>query len=482
MSRSLINLPVFALCAFFSFSCEIINLLPIDVSIEPENNAVLQDLFSPVIIKFDTEMEKRNTESILQISSDMGGVNGEKRWKNNNLYFTPVSGWTAGIRYNLNFTGTIRAVDGRDAKIENFIIFYAVNKNDSPRLKSHSPVSGESIKTKNVVFEFNFTKSMDRLSVESALTIEGIGNKTYEWLDDDKTIIVTSDKPLSPWNLYRWNLRDSAKSIDGVPLAKAYFGNFITDIDQISPEVTEVYPVIFSDGCWYPAAVNMETGLAAEQGISVSFNKPMSENVLRSLRIEPPVSGNAEMLTEKSIVYIFSKNPEPEIEYTLIVSGEAKDTEGLKIGADYKTVFNADIPYLKVISFSVNYGDTTADFTDINNIIPIFPNTATNEVNILIRFSLPFIDNKMKQSIPQEIIITPFFPRTIPSVNLLYASWSDRDLNMHWKGFSAGNSSGENGEVPHYYKLVIPGGKNGINCGNGSYMKEDFIVYLEAVK
>ncbi|MCL2174622.1 MAG: Ig-like domain-containing protein [Treponema sp.] len=483
MSRLLTNLTVFALCAILSLSCELINLLPIDVSIEPVNNAVLPDLFSPVIIKFDTEMEKRNAESLLQISSDFGSINGEKRWEKNNLYFVPIHGWTAGIRYNLNFKGTIRAADGREARIENYISFYAINKNDPPVLESHSPVSGESIKTNNVVFKFNFSKSMNRLSVESALTIEGIGNKTYEWLDDDKTIIVTPDKSLSPWNFFRWNLKDSAKSIDGIPLVKAYSGNFITDMDQILPEVTSVYPAEFSGGCWYPAAVNMETGLIAGQGIAVSFNKPMSENVLRSLRFEPSASGRAEMLTEKSIVYIFSKDPEPEIDYTLIVSSDAKDTEGLKIGVDYKTIFKVNIPYLRVISFSVNYGDTTINFTDSNNVVPVIPDTATGEVNISIRFSLPFTDNKRKQSVPQEIIITPFFPRTISSVNLLYASWSfNEDLNMRWKGFSAGNSLGVNNEVPHYYKLLIPGGNSGISCGNGSYMKEDFIIYLEAVK
>jgi hypothetical protein len=47
---------------------------------------------------------------------------------------------------------------------------------------------------------------------------------------------------------------------------------------------------------------------------------------------------------------------------------------------------------------------------------------------------------------------------------------------MWWEGLTPGS------EEPHFYKLTIPGGKGGITMTDGTYMKEDFIVYLEAVK
>jgi len=496
MSRLSNKLPFVLLFAILVVSCEefeqfindldinyFVNLQPIGVGIEPKKNDILPESFTPVIIKFDTKMKKRNAESILQINSDLGGVSGEKYWKENNLYFVPVSGWTAGIRYNLSFSGIIQTVDGREARIENYISFYAINKDAPPFLESYSPADGESVKTNDIIFEFNFSQSMNKLSVESALSIEGIGNKTFEWSDDDKKLLVASDKAFSPWNYYKWYLKDSAKCIKGIPIAKSYSGGFITDIDQTLPRITNVYPVLFSNDGWYPAAVNMEKGLESGHGIAVSFNKPMNENILRSLRFEPSLSGRTELLTENSIVYIFSRDPEPETAYTLIVSGDTKDAEGLKIGEDYKTNFLVNIPYINILSLSVNYGDLIENFQNINNIIPVVPDQATKELNISINFSLPFINTKEKQSIEQKINISPFFPRTISSVSLLFINWTvNNRLFMRWKGFSAGDSSGENGEVPHYYKLIIPGGKNGISCGNGIYMKEDFIIFLEAVK
>jgi len=474
MLRLLNNLLPILLCAIFSISCEFIDLRPINFSIEPEEtDSVLPEIYSPVIIKFNTEMKKRETEGILQIISNLGITSGEKSWIGNTLYFTPEAGWTAGICYYLNFSGTIHSADGRETRTEKYYSFYAINKNIPPLLESFSPLNGASAGTNNFAIEFYFSKPMDRLSVEFALTIDGIGNKTYEWTDNDKKLKIKTDKNLTPWIYYRWNLKDSAKSDDGVPLAKAYSGHFITDLDQILPEITSIYPVIFSDGSWYPTGAGIENGLGSGQGIAVSFNKSMEENVLRSLRFDPSLSGRVEFLSEKSIVYIFAKDPEPEINYTFIVSGDAKDCEGLKIGSEFRINFSVDIPFFNLLSFSVN--DITIENFSDQNIIPVKITQGTDELLVNIRFSLPF-NIREKQNTPQKITLTPIFPKTLSPVALQYIKWiSDDCLLLRWEGMTNGKK-----EIPNYYKIIIPGGKNGIVLENGSYLKEDIVLFLEA--
>jgi hypothetical protein len=316
---------------------------------------------------------------------------------------------------------------------------------------------------------------MDRLTVETSLTIEGIGNKTFEWSDDDKIVKVITDKHFSPWISYRWNLRDSAKSAGGVPLPKNYSGYFTTNLDQILPCVTDVFPVLFSDGSWYPTGAEIETGLAFGQGIAVSFNKPMGESVLRSLRLEPAVTGKTEMLSEKSVVYIFSREPERETTYTLIVSAETKDIGGLKIGTDYRINFIPDIPSLTVLSFSTTDDSVTENFSS-NTTLPVKPLAGTGELYFSIRFSLGFsLEEKLNTA--QKITLSPFFPRTLAPVAMQYVSWIFDDyIRMRWDGLSAGSS-----EEPHYYRLTIPGGKGGISSEKGIYMKEDLVINLEAV-
>jgi hypothetical protein len=476
MSRLLINLIPAALCAFL-LSCGFADLRPIGITIEPDiTNSLLAEANSPVILKFNTQMEKNDAEGILQVSSDSGVVKGDRFWEENSLYFVPAAGWTAGIRYTLSLSGTIRAVDGREIRLERFVSFYAINKSEPPFLKWFSPLGGASTGTGGINFEFHFSCPMNRLSVESALTVDGIGNKTFEWSDNDKILKVIPDGKLSALTLYRWNLQDSAKSTDGVPLTKAYSSYFITDLDKTLPQVNDVYPVLNTGGQWFPTGANIETGLMSGHGIAVAFNKPMGENVLRSLRFEPSLTGKTEFLSEKSIVYIFTRDPEPEKTYTLIVSGDTTDSSGLKIGDDYKINFTPDLPYLNILSFSAGGSPLVIDKSSLSSVLAVPVEPATGDILLNIRFSLPF-NNEEKQNIALKIALNAFFPRTLSSAALNDAKWASDDfLQMRWEGLTAGI------EEPHFYKLTIPGGKGGITMLDGTYMKEDFIIYLEAVK
>jgi len=483
MFRLLISFPLVVLCAFFLscvvfLSCGFANLRPIGVTVEPgKSNSLLAEENSPVILKFNTEMVKNEAEGILQISSDSGLVNGDRFWNDNDLYFVPIAGWTAGIRYNLSLLGTIRSVDGRELRLEHFVSFYAVNKNDRPFLERYSPSDGESTGTGGVCFEFYFSRPMNRLSVESALTIEGIGNKTFEWSDDDRKLKVSPDGNLSAITVYRWNLKDGAKSMDGSPLLKSYSSFFITDLDKTPPQVIDVYPVINTNGQWFPLGNKIETDFKPGQGIAVVFNKPMGENALRSLRFEPSLTGRMEFLSEKSVVYIFTRGPEPEKIYTLIVSGDTADAGGLKIGDDYKINFTPDIIFLDILSLYAVGNSSVLDNNSSSAVLAVPVDSAAKEITVNIRFSLPLETNEEKQNIALKITLNAFFPKTITPAALKNVYWASYDvLQMQWEGLTAG------AEEPHFYKLTIPGGKGGITMADGTYMKDDFIVYLEAVK
>jgi hypothetical protein len=82
-----------------------------------------------------------------------------------------------------------------------------------------------------------------------------------------------------------------------------------------------------------------------------------------------------------------------------------------------------------------------------------------------------------KLNTPQKITLSPFFPKTLHPSALRYIHWiSDDRLFLQWEGLKSGD------EVSHYYKLTIPGGKGGITSGAGIFMKEDLVLYLEAIK
>jgi len=478
MSRLLNSSALFLLCVIILPSCGFIDLRPIGLTVKPDGmDELLDEKLSPVILKFDTEMIKNETEDLLQISCDTGMVKGDKRWEGNSLYFTPVGGWSAGTRYSLSLSGTLRAADGRELRIERFISFYAINKCAPPLLECFSPADGASIMTDKAVLELKFSCPMDRLTSETALTVDGFGTKEFEWSHDDRVLKVTAAKGLSPWTSYRWNLKNSAQSRDGAALPVSYSAQFATDLDQTLPSVKKIFPVLNSGGVWLATGADIETGLGPGQGIAVEFNKKMDENVLRSVRFEPSLNGRTEFLADNAVIFILNRDPEPDTAYALIVSGDSADTQGLKLGKDHVIYFIPDIPFLEIIYLNAGNGAVIEDFSGSNKSIQVFPDPAAYTLSVYFRFSLPITEEE-KKNIPFKISLNAFFPGNLAVTSLQDVLWISGDiLQMRWEGLNAGSI-----DEPHFYKLTIPGDKNGIVNGSGMYMKNDVTVYLEAVK
>jgi hypothetical protein len=498
-ARTAFVLPaVFFAPVIFCLCCAFADLRPIGVSTIPEGPlSLLPEEESPVVISFDTDMEKQSVERALQIYSPGGMVEGSLRWEERNLLFDPVSPWMAGIRYGLKLSGTVASLDGRELLVSKDIPFYAVSRSALPYVVSFFPLDGASVSSGTnrdgeisgaVVLELNFSVPMDSRSTEDALKLDIPGKKTIEWPGDGSTLRLISDKPLNPWSVYRWSISEKALSAEGAPLAKEFSGCFISDLDKEFLTVVRIIPLIppepgFSSGsanhpvwgAWIPAGVNLEQGPGPKQGIGVEFNKPVeSDSLRRAFSFVPTLSGRVEILSPVSAVFIPARDPAPETVYTLRITGALKDTEGLKMGEDYTINFRADIPFLDVDSATFDKGEEKLKSGDLHQVKV----TTDGILRYTIHFSLPF--DTQNQTARQDCVfrtsLRPFFPETLSSVSLSSASWISSDrLRMEWKG-AEGGKPGER----HYYRLIVSGGSNGVHNGLGSYLKEDFILYLEA--
>jgi hypothetical protein len=417
-------------------------------------------------------------------------VEGELSWKGKKLFFVPVAGWTAGIRYTLVLSGSLYSRDGRELKVDIHVPFYAINHSAVPLVVYSSPGNGAStgVLPEETRVELLFSVPMDRLSVETAFAIDGFGNKKFTWAEDDKLFTVEGEKALSPWTVHHWSLGENAKSRDGVPLARSISAGFVTDLDRELPCVVSVYPAIESGGLWFFTGGSMETDLGPGQGIAVEFSKPMGENVLHSLRFDPSLPGRTEQLSPSSIVFIPDRDPEPELNYTLTVSGDTQDAGGLKMAEDRIIHFTADIPFLKILSFKADSSAYEADGGSVfepsvsagllsEEALKVHIDSAgSGALRFTLRFSLVLSDDA-KRDASFRIKLDPYFPGTLAPPNLRFVSWIGADrLRMEWEGLETG-SIGE----AHYYKLFIPGGKGGINNGGGMFFKEDSYLYLEAI-
>jgi hypothetical protein len=498
MYRSLINFfPFVLLFAVFS-SCGFADLRPIGFSTIPEQPyAILPHENSSVVLKFDTDMMEKEVEGVMQIISPSGTVDGDFVWKGRELHFVPASSWAKGIRYVLKISGTVYSRDGRDMVISQELPFYAVAAIPLPYLVSSYPDDGASTEAflpGDLMLRLRFSLPMDRVSVEAALNCDGVDQSYFhndrelyfQWSDDDSVLSVRTKEPLLAWTVYRWSVSEKAMSRDGAPLAKAVSGRFITDKDDVFPQVVKVVPMIRGEvdslpwGSWVCNGTDLKNGIGHGQAIGVEFNKAMdTEKLKSSFSFEPSLPGRLEIVSPHNAIYIPDKNPEPETHYTMKISGDVRDVRGLKMGEDLMVYFSSDIPFLSVFSLTfdnapdlgiIEYGKIEAFTVEINE-------ADSGVARFDIRFSLSITIDAQREITPR-ITLSPFFPNNLGSVNLRFVHWiAPHILRMEWEGLQSSKS-----EEPHYYKLTLPGGRNGISNGEGSYLKEETYFIFEAVK
>jgi hypothetical protein len=473
-------------------SCGFADLRPIGIEIFPARAyTVLPSESSPLSLRFDTEMMKNETEAALQVSYYGGFAEGDLRWEGRTLYFVPAPAWKPGVRYVLKLSGTVYSQDGRELLLSEVIPFFAVAPASVPYLQGVAPQDGASAAAfapGETVLEFTFSLPMDRRATEAAFAFDGSGPWYAEWLDDDRALKIRCENPLAPWTVYRWSLGEGALSRTGAPLAAGVSGSFITDDDRIRPRPLKIIPLLKGEEekagiwrSWIPAGLDLENGLWPGQGIGIEFDKPMDgESLRRSLSFTPSLPGRTEDLSPVSAVFIPDRNPDPGVVYTMTISGDVLDGRGLKMGDDYVFFFEADIPFLTVASLNIEREDEIDEIETParGGASPAFIDVPGGGVlRFTVVFPLPFTSDAQSAE-TFRISLDPFFPATLPPVSLRFARWLSSDrVRMEWEGLEAGTE-----EEPRYYRLSLPGGRNGINNGHGSYPEENFYFYFKVFK
>jgi hypothetical protein len=489
MYRSLNEICAFCFIALFFTRCGFMDLRPVSVSVFPQAGAVLPDLTSPVRAVFDTAMREREVERIFSVEFSGGKIEGDFHWKERELYFYPVAGWTPGVRYTLSLNGSAYSKDGRDADFSVFVPFYAVNAGALPYLKGFYPDDGASTGVlpedggKVILF---FSEPMNRRSVEDAFSIDGIDRKVFIWNDADTKLEVRPREMLNAWSVYRWSIETKARSAAGAPLAKNCSAQFTANKDTTFPFVKYVSPVLKTEGVdggyrWIETGGKIENQLGRDQGIALVFSKAMDKNsIVSGIRFEPSISGIVEQYSPETFIFLPLREPEIGTLYRLTVSADTKDAYGLKLTEEYAVNFIVEVPYLEIVSIMQSDLNQLPGDTENRNMITVKVSKATKECKLSFQFSPAVNDLKSRETIARSIRLDAFFPGTISTPVLRAAKWIgtgfDR-LELEWIEAEPGDDT-----EPHYYRLTIPGGLSGISNGAGSFLKDTIIVYLEIIE
>lgn len=473
-------------------ACGFMDLRPIDYSLSPaEADAVLPEDHTAVSVTFTTAMVEQEVERTLTVTSPEGTVEGDLHWEGKSLFFVPLAPWEAGVRYNLALKGLAHSLDGRELRLSVNHPFYGLRKGERPVLLSVDPAPGSSVSVQGnepelpgphgPVLWFRFSRSMDRQSVQDALTIEGVDQLVWTWGEEDRLLEAIPKKPLNPWTVYRWTLKKSAISAEGIPLGREESGTFRTDLDPERPRVERTFCLGRSGSDWVELSQDLND-LDLGQALGVRFTKPMNrESLLQALRLEPSLTGYAVQLDEWTVVYVPDRTPEPETPYMLVVAQDTRDAAGLSLEGEYRELFTPSIPYLKLLSVEADgaspYPGPFSSATPVPYPVQISPPDGLLSINL--NFSLPFTA-EAQNSLLAQIQLSPYFPGSLAPTALRSAAWpSDSTLRLVWEGLEGGS-----GGIPHYYRITLAGGRSGITTnkqeGAGYWLKESITLYLEA--
>jgi hypothetical protein len=230
--------------------------------------------------------------------------------------------------------------------------------------------------------------------------------------------------------------------------------------------------MIRSHNKWLDSGEILENGVGSSMGVGIEFSKRMDEeSMMKSVYFEPSLPGRTERTGDSPIIFIPDNDPEVETRYTLIVSADTKDADGLSMGRDYRACFIPDIPFLTLLSINSqsapNHGLLVVQVlsTGQNN---------TGSLSVSLRFSLSFTEEARIET-AFRISLAGFFPAALPLIHLKNVKWIGEDiLSLEWDGLKAGSD-----EEEHYYKPTIPATRTGVNTEKGSYLREELSFYFK---
>jgi hypothetical protein len=248
---------------------------------------------------------------------------------------------------------------------------------------------------------------------------------------------------------------------------------------SVSPEVKEIfflrkrtsdtyeYLTYDTDAYWN----NIVTGAC---GLSIVFDQEMDlSEPTGSLRMEPARDYTAKAINKKMLEVYFKAEASPVKKISLTVKADMRSLEGVKLDRDYTFGFTEWKSDFAVTQIKIN-GGSTVPLNQLGK--PYLVETDYYiegrfiDVAIQVNSSLSY---KEAESMLSEIELVPA-DGSIDNALVRGISYDPPNYIKTWAGVEFGSL-----DSPYRYLLKIPGGIEGINDGNGYYLKEDMTLMLD---
>ncbi|GAB4151579.1 MAG: hypothetical protein Kow00107_02230 [Planctomycetota bacterium] len=312
------------------------------ISSDPADGEEGVPTLKQIRVTFSEAMDETTTESAFSLAADET-LEGLFSWEDDGatLVFTPLGILDALTQYTIRVETSARNADLSLQLSAAFVASFttAGSENpDAPTVTASDPTWSLQAVPVDKVISVEFSKAMNRASVESAFSltlVNGDGSPTageFTWNTESTSFQFEPDEPLDYGTTYTMSISTDAQSSDAISMALPYTVVFFTEGDPSAPPtVTFSFPI---EGM---------TGAPTDSVITVTFSVPMNTTVtsLAFSLIEVgagPVAG-FHLWQENTLVFRPSSYLKPSTAYEYIVSTSARSAQDVPLAEEYRVSF-----------------------------------------------------------------------------------------------------------------------------------------------
>ena len=259
--------------------------------------------------------------------------------------------------------------------------------------------------------------------------------------------------------------------------------------DREPPLVLSVSPAFYSSGTWLKLP-----GLGRKDPLLLELSEDVDlDSLAAAFSLSPVVNGSFLHPGRGRFVFLPEGEFVMDTEYLILINGELKDLAGNHCKAGFSTILRTDIPpqVVESILFMDDRPETdpveiTAEDLAAPNPVVILFGGVEPDLSLLvsINFLEPY-DEPYREALTRRIQVSAFFPDFLPDPSRVSAVWSlfNTCLTLEYEGFKKSEPPDpplKPAAEKKLYRLFIPGGREFSENRNGSWLREDVRILLEA--
>ena len=328
-------------------SCGLVNLeAPPDYELFPSRYGAVIAKDDLPRVRFAGEVNHDSVEAIFSIEDDKGKVAGRYIWEERTVRFRPNEPFLAARRYQLRFRGVFRNREGRSVQVLEVVPFF-VGRDESAALTLVSvvPPPGSTIDRKTELV-LTFSRAIDATNIDDIVTVTPKVEHDLVVNDTTLRLVPTEDWP----NVSQVTLGLGAKlqSTTGVRLPSERKLVYWAQPDGRRPAIERVSAAFDDARLGFPnvpgspasGADNLAARLGAKDLIAIRFSEAMDrDSVTNALTVFPGGDYTPFWFADERLLLRPKARWSPDIDYTLTITTEAKDSAGVSPALDYLVSF-----------------------------------------------------------------------------------------------------------------------------------------------